>query len=56
MTPEEFKEKMAKITKEYELDEEVGHIKMDRLICEVLNELGYHEGIKIFEEFPKWYA
>jgi len=37
-------------------DVEVVHIQMDSLMAEVLEKLGYKEGIKIFKETNKWYA
>ena len=38
------------------LDPEMSHIKADRLMCELLTELGYGEAVKIFEEMEKWYS
>ena len=54
MTPEEFKEKMKNIWDKY--DEEDGHDLADRLMCDVLRQLGYGEGVEIFEEADKWYS
>jgi 5'-deoxynucleotidase YfbR-like HD superfamily hydrolase len=54
MTPEEFAEKMKEI--EISFDPEKAHSKADDLLCAVLRELGYEDGIKIFEEMEKWYA
>jgi len=59
MNPEEFKKKMKEIQIEYECithDTEEVHIKMDKLMCEVLENLGYKEGIEIFNNTPKWYS
>lgn len=56
MTPEEFSKKMQEIKDQLEDDEEVVHVKMDCLMCTVLEELGYGEGINIFEQTSKWYA
>lgn len=53
MTFEEFAEKMEKLT---ELDMERRHVEMDNLMCELLTELGYGEGVEIFEDCYKWYA
>lgn len=36
MTPEELKEELLKLTKQYEHDPETLHIKADRLLCECL--------------------
>lgn len=56
MTPEKFADKMNAIFNEYFNDEERRHIAMDNLMCEVLRELGYGDGIDIFENADKWYA
>jgi hypothetical protein len=55
MSPEEFKDKMQAIFDLRE-DAETQHINMDDLLCETLIELGYGEGIKIFNNARKWYA
>lgn len=62
MTPKEFADEMRRITNE-ELhkhdpywDTEQIHIEMDSLMCSVLEDLGYSEGVDIFEKMPKWYA
>ena len=67
MTPEEFKQEMIEIR---DLDDETAkkkygatwfssildnHIYADNLMCQVLEELGYGEGVKIFHEIEKWY-
>lgn len=63
MTPEEFAEKMKKLSElsfEFEgrifEDTEGAHCGMDNLMCHVLRELGYGEGIDIFRQTKKWYA
>lgn len=59
MTPEEFKQKMTDAYHDhYEVndDEEVVHYVMDGIMCELLRDLGYGEGIDIFNNTPKWYA
>ena len=53
MTSQEFKEKMERLSK---LDTERRHIEMDDAMCELLRELGYGEGVEIFEDVIKWYA
>ena len=59
MTPEEFKNEMQKIRnrlgKKY-IDEEIIHAEGDDLMCKLLRELGYGEGVDVFEDMPKWYA
>ena len=54
ITPEEFKEQMASMRKID--DEEERHYKMDCLMMEVLNQLGYEEGTIIFDNTEKWYS
>lgn len=56
ITPEEFKEKMLEIYKEKSGDEEVAHAMMDDLMADLLTELGYGEGIEIFNKQEKWYS
>lgn len=59
MTPEEFAAKMQKV---YDLhyikedDEEVVHSVMDTIMCNLLRQLGYGDGVDIFINTPKWYA
>lgn len=57
MTPEEFKSKMEEFVKDYERyeDEAETHINMDGLMCQVLSDLGYSEGVDIFCKQDKWY-
>ena len=54
MTPEEFKEKMILLNDDRDI--EYSHIKADELMCDILRELGYSEGVEIFENMHKWYA
>lgn len=59
MTPEEFKNEMQKISNrqgEKYIDVEITHAEADDLMCEMLRELGYGEGVDVFEDMPKWYA
>lgn len=59
MTPEEFKQAMADAYHKYwviENDEEFVHIEMDEIMCDLLRDLGYGEGIDIFESTYKWYS
>ena len=32
------------------------HIEADKILCELLDELGYHDFVEAFEKVPKWYA
>ena len=54
MTPEEFKKAMQKIDDRG--DKEYGHMEADELMCDLLEELGYGEGVDIFRQMSKWYA
>ena len=59
MTKEEFYNEMLRLKDEYEhrpfgIDDL--HLYADRALCECLTELGYGDGVKIFEDLPKWYA
>lgn len=56
MLPEDFYKQMKEILNRYENDEEICHIRMADLMCNVLRNLGYGDGIDIFDEAPKWYA
>lgn len=58
ITPDEFTERMNYLKEHPGLknDKEAQHIVMDALMCEVLEQLGYAEGVEIFENTPKWYA
>ena len=56
MTPEEFWLKMCTIITENDGHEEYTHIDMDKLMCELLCELGYEKGIEVFRHTPKWYS
>lgn len=54
MTPEEFKKRMQEAAAlEYE---EVAHPDADGVMCDLLRELGYGDGVDVFEAMPKWYA
>ena len=56
MSPEEFAKKMQEIAEECGGDCEASHSTMDDLMCQVLRELGYDEGVEIFEDTEKWYC
>ena len=52
--PEEFRSKMKTLAEDD--DPESFHSYADDLMCETLTELGYGEGVKIFEDEEKWYS
>jgi hypothetical protein len=56
MNPETFKQKMYEIRDAEHNDVETKHIDADEIMCEVLIELGYGEGITIFQKMKKWYS
>lgn len=60
-TPEEFANKMHDIPKLLDSlgmpwDAEDSHRLADDYMCDLLRELGYEEGVYIFENMNKWYA
>jgi len=55
-TPKEFKEKMQELDLTADGDCEIFHGKADELMCEMLIDLGYGEGVQIFTSADKWYA
>lgn len=58
MSPKEFEEKMKELEQDEDEngDTEEVHRCMDDLMCKVLSELGFGEGVKIFYRTYKWYA
>ena len=54
MTEGEFAFRMREIKDE--MDTEYGHVVADDLMCEVLRDLDYGEGIGIYEGMDRWYA
>jgi hypothetical protein len=56
MKPEQFKQLMEQYKVESISDPESAHSKADQLMCRILDELGYGEGVAVFEEVEKWYA
>ena len=53
MTPKEFENKMESLKSR---DCETAHERMDDVMCGILIELGYEDGVKKFNEQTKWYA
>lgn len=53
-TPEQFAAAMSQAAKDR--DTESAHATADDIMCELLRELGYEEGVEIFEQMEKWYA
>lgn len=57
LSPAGFAEKMSEIKAQFDSDDlELCHVQMDRLMCDTLRELGYEQGIAIFEGTERYYA
>ena len=54
MSPAEFAERLREIDKDSCVEE--FHIEADKIMCEILESLGYGEGIKIFKDHERWYS
>ena len=52
----DFYERMDNIRRMHSDDKELCHRLMDNLMCEKLRDLGFDEGVEIFEKTGKWYA
>lgn len=53
-TPNEFKEQMEFFATMDDI--EYRHIAMDNFMCDVLEELGYADGVKVFHNTNLWYS
>ena len=56
MSPAEFSEKMWRIRIRQDSTPEYNHIDADDVICDLLTELGYGDGVKEFKKMDKWYS
>jgi hypothetical protein len=58
MTPDEFATKMRESfpSDDSYFDVEEAHAYADDVMCDILIELGYGEGVEIFKKARKWYA
>lgn len=56
MTPAEFRDRMRDIFPLIGYDKEAAHGEADSLMCDLLRQLDYDDGIDIFEHADKWYA
>lgn len=54
ITPAKFEDLMKKFDEEESREDK--HIMADDLMCEVLSDLGYDAGVKIFQDMKKWYS
>lgn len=55
-TPLEFANAMRVISINASIDREDAHARGDDLMCKVLEQLGYEEGVKVFRDMEKWYS
>jgi hypothetical protein len=56
LTPEQFRDAMKEIGEKHAGDWEVIHSEADNLICALLREMGYEEGLNIYDSWTRWYA
>lgn len=56
MSPERFAERMIEVKNHFEGDEECVHVAMDKIMCNLLEKLGYEHGVKVFKDTPKHWA
>lgn len=56
MTPEEFLDRMIQAKTEIGNDPEHVHVVMDGIMCNLLESLGYGEGVAVFDHTYKYYA
>lgn len=55
-TPEQFKDEMQNLRETMGGDSEAAHLAMDNAMCRVLVELGYRDGVALFDKQDKWYS
>lgn len=53
VTPEKFAEEMIHIKNKYEGDTEMVHFAMDKAMYDLLKQLGYEHGVKVFKDIHK---
>ena len=56
MKPDEFLHEMLLLKEKWNDDIEQFHIEADSLLCNMLVELGYVDGTRVFQNMPKWYS
>jgi len=54
ISPEVFKQRMEVINENFDIEE--AHGDADKLMCDLLDSLGYDGGVEIFRRMEKWYA
>lgn len=53
-SPKEFAERVHQIIQEEGEDYERSHTRLDELLCQVLEQNGYGDGVNIYRKTPKW--
>ncbi len=57
MNEEEISHYIRRLKEEQEnLDTEMAHWHADKILCEILKELGHHDIVAEYEKVDKWYA
>lgn len=55
ISPDEFQRAMQRLADE-NFDPEISHSDADRLLCKVLEQLGYGKGVAVFRSLKIWYS
>ena len=56
MDDEELVFRLKRIKDKYAGDTEMIHVEMDKLMCDILIDLGFKDGVEIIRNTNKWYA
>ena len=51
-----YVKKLEEVYKSKSWDVEVAHAEADKVLCELLEKLGYGEVVEAWKKIPKWYA
>lgn len=54
ISPQAFAEQVKRIIDEAGDDYERSHLELDALLCRVLEQNGYGDGVKVYQKAPKW--
>lgn len=54
LSPKRFAERVQQIIQEEGEDYERSHTRLDELLCQVLEQNGYGDGVNIYRKTPKW--
>jgi len=47
---------LKKVSQKYKGDTEAAHVGADKVLVELLEELGYSDVVKEYNKVPKWYV